>query len=573
MPDKIVNHFVLADGSTAKYSAEHLAGDVPEVVDIRTGYDGTVYSSAGDAVREQVNNLHVSLKDATGNDAINSWVDGWFISTHGTTYDPNGAVFNASFRYAIVDCLPGDKFTVAGIGGGNPRLWAFADSNNNILSHADNDATATKLVITAPEGSSKLILNDKSKLYNSYYGALLYEHVNTISEIVSELTIVDFVENSGYYYSDGGIAVAGQVTKEVYTNNIFCVNGETFKFQLDYTAVHELWLAYALFDKFGQFISRVVIASGNYISYGTDVKINNSNACYISFTYRTYGDASVTIKSAQTQMTNKRFDVIEDNIMLFDYSINENVKSVNHRGFYTAPENTLPAYKLSKKNGFKYVECDVSMTSDRVPVLLHDNTINRTARNADGTEISGDISIGSITYEQALQYDFGIYKGSQYAGTKIPTFEQFITLCRNLGLHPYIELKDGGGYTETEIQNLIDIVRQNGMAGKVTWISFNEYYLEHVKNYDNSARLGLVASALTSANITTASSLKTTTNEVFLDVSSISDDLVDDCITAGLPVEVWTINTTAGITALNDYISGVTSDNLIASKVLYEENI
>lgn len=61
MPDKIVNHFVLADGSVARYSAEHLAGDVPEVADIRTGYDGTVYPSAGDAVRGQASDLNSAV--------------------------------------------------------------------------------------------------------------------------------------------------------------------------------------------------------------------------------------------------------------------------------------------------------------------------------------------------------------------------------------------------------------------------------------------------------------------------------------------------------------------------------
>lgn len=255
------------------------------------------------------------------------------------------------------------------------------------------------------------------------------------------------------------------------------------------------------------------------------------------------------------------------------WAFGENVKGINHRGYTTAPENTLPAYKLSKQVGFKYVECDVSMTSDRVPVLLHDDTINRTARNPDGTEISQTINIGDITYEQALQYDFGIWKSPAYAGTKIPTFEEFITLCRNLGLHPYIELKSGGGYTQAEIQGLIDIVSQNGMAGKVTWISFAAWLLEYVKNCDASARLGYITQTLQASYIPTAVNLKTGTNEVFLDVSALPDELVDDCITAGLPVEVWTVDTVAWLLSLNDYVSGVTSDELIAAKVLYEANI
>ena len=90
------------------------------------------------------------------------------------------------------------------------------------------------------------------------------------------------------------------------------------------------------------------------------------------------------------------------------------VKGVNHRGYSTvAPENTLPAYVLSRKMGFQYAECDVSFTSDGVPVLLHDSTIDRTS--------DGSGSIGSLTLEEVRQYDFGSWKGEQYAGTKIPT--------------------------------------------------------------------------------------------------------------------------------------------------------
>ena len=71
---------------------------------------------------------------------------------------------------------------------------------------------------------------------------------------------------------------------------------------------------------------------------------------------------------------------------------NKTMISVNHRGYSTvAPENTLPAYKLSKKMGFDYVETDVCFTSDNIPVLLHDGTIDRTSNG------SGDID--NMTFE------------------------------------------------------------------------------------------------------------------------------------------------------------------------------
>lgn len=238
------------------------------------------------------------------------------------------------------------------------------------------------------------------------------------------------------------------------------------------------------------------------------------------------------------------------------------VRGINHRGYYTAPENTLPAYILSKQQGFNFVEADVSFTSDGVAVLLHDSTIDRTS---DGTG-----SISAMTYEEASQYDFGSWMSPTYAGTKIPTFEEFILLCRNLGLHPYIELKSNGAYTEAQIRSLVDVVEAHGMKGKVTYISFDAAYLQYVKVYDTEARLGYLVSSVTSGTITTAKALRTGANEVFLDSSDYDDEAVQLCIEADIPLEIWTVNSAATIESMNPYISGVASDTLIAGRVLLE---
>lgn len=242
-----------------------------------------------------------------------------------------------------------------------------------------------------------------------------------------------------------------------------------------------------------------------------------------------------------------------------------NVKAINHRGYSVeAPENTIPAYIMSKRKGFTYVECDVSFTSDGVAVLLHDATIDRTS---DGT---GNIS--SVTYEQALQYDFGSWFSSDYTGVKIPTFTEFIVLCKRLGLHPYIELKSNGSYTQSQITQIVNEVKECGMAGKVTYISFSNTFLGYVKNADASARLGLLANPLTSTKISQAVALRSGTNEVFMDakLSTVTTTLLNSCIDKGLPLEVWTVNTEKEILSMPNYVSGVTSDSLIAGKVLYE---
>ena len=271
------------------------------------------------------------------------------------------------------------------------------------------------------------------------------------------------------------------------------------------------------------------------------------------------------------QRVNGIGDLVSDDVLAI--CLGNNIKSINHTGWHEAPENTLPAYKASKQKGFRYVETDVSFTSDNVPVLLHDNSINRTARNADGTEISGTVNIYDITYEQALDYDFGIYKGDEYAGTKIPTLEQFVLLCRNLGLHPYIEIKSSYDYTRQQVEECVNIVKRYGMKDKVTWISFSSTYLNYIKAVDPNARLGFVVSSIDSSAITNAQNLKNSTNEVFIDSGSYTDAEVNLCISADIPMEVWTIGTTELINSINPYVSGFTSDSLNASMVLYESNI
>lgn len=265
---------------------------------------------------------------------------------------------------------------------------------------------------------------------------------------------------------------------------------------------------------------------------------------------------------------------IEDGIIANETAINElrtydfNVRAVNHRGYCTeAPENTIPAYILSKQKGFTYVECDVSFTSDGVCVLLHDSTIDRTS--------NGSGAISSMTYAQANQYDYGSWKSTKYAGTRLPTFDEFLLICKSIGLHPYIEIKDDANTTQEMINTIVAAVERFGMRGKVTYISFNPTYLSYVKTVDDAARLGYIVNTVNNAAITTANELKTEKNEVFLDAyqQTLKDANVALCINAHIPLEVWTVNSEEWFESMNPYISGVTSDSLNVGEELYKREM
>ena len=120
-----------------------------------------------------------------------------------------------------------------------------------------------------------------------------------------------------------------------------------------------------------------------------------------------------------------------------------------HKGVSTEnPENTMPAFMSAVRQGYKIIELDVSVTKDLKFVLLHDTTINRTARYKSGDIIPHEIKIGDITYADALKYDFGIWFSKKFKGTEIPLLKDALDLAKQSG----IKLKIDNKYQEFTIE-------------------------------------------------------------------------------------------------------------------------
>ncbi|MBE7037174.1 MAG: hypothetical protein E7403_07770 [Ruminococcaceae bacterium] len=105
------------------------------------------------------------------------------------------------------------------------------------------------------------------------------------------------------------------------------------------------------------------------------------------------------------------------------------------------PENTMPAFAAAAQQGYKIIELDVAVTKDLKFVLIHDSTINRTARCKNGKLIAKAIKISDITYCEALEYDFGIWFSKKFKGTKIPLFEEVLKFARENSLKLKIDNK------------------------------------------------------------------------------------------------------------------------------------
>lgn len=237
------------------------------------------------------------------------------------------------------------------------------------------------------------------------------------------------------------------------------------------------------------------------------------------------------------------------------------VRGINHRGYSKdAPENTLPAFRLSKLMGFKFVETDVYFTSDGVPVLLHDGTVDRTS--------NGTGAIEEMEWSSVRSLDFGAWKNAEFAGTTIPSLEEFLLLCQQIDLWPYIELKTGN---KKQVGIIVSMVEEYGLKGKAVYISFSSTLLQCVQEFDSTATLGYLLSSVTEKSIQTALDLKFESNTVFINTSDSSGKAVSLCRDACLPMEIWTINNQAAIVSMDKYITGVTSDYLHAGRILHSK--
>jgi glycerophosphoryl diester phosphodiesterase len=183
---------------------------------------------------------------------------------------------------------------------------------------------------------------------------------------------------------------------------------------------------------------------------------------------------------------------------------------------------------------------------------------------------NGTGTIGELTFEQVRSLDFGSWKSAAYAGEQIPTFEEFIALCKRIGMHPYIELK--GVPSQEQVNGLVATVKTYGMLRNVTWITASSGAVGPlVKNADAKARIGCVGAELNQALIDIAAGLKTEDNEVFVNVySGFTQELVAQCAQKDIPLETWNGEDVVATLDAWPYISGISTDVVVASQALYQ---
>lgn len=140
-----------------------------------------------------------------------------------------------------------------------------------------------------------------------------------------------------------------------------------------------------------------------------------------------------------------------------------------HDGEFFIPENSTHGIEMAKRFGYPAIELDVKYTKDSVMVVMHDQTINRTMRNAsDYSKIEKPVKVTETTFEE-LRSKYVLESSDPARRTPIPTLEEMLLACRKTGIIPMLHSKVTESYS----------LAQKILGNK--WIAFSGVKEEMIK--------------------------------------------------------------------------------------------
>ncbi len=111
---------------------------------------------------------------------------------------------------------------------------------------------------------------------------------------------------------------------------------------------------------------------------------------------------------------------------------------IAHRGAgKLAPENTLAAFRVGAAHGYRAFECDVKLSADGIPFLLHDATLQRTT--------SGHGPAAALAWADLSRLDAGAWHSRRYAGEPVPSFAGVARFCVRNAYALDVEIKPSPG--------------------------------------------------------------------------------------------------------------------------------
>lgn len=437
---RVDNFEQLSEGSTT--------GDA-ELIDARIGADGYTWSTAGNAIREQVGQLKTrdeylseSIAKITGRKYILFTPGAWHIYAEGSTADATPMIDSANYGAYVCAKVPiteGEQIVITGRGGaGITRMFCYLNTAGEVILRSGVNYVYTKHVLTAPANSAYILIN----LYSNYdYSVYKIVTADSIVNLAGTLTAdavytIPYDQNDSIQLFESVASYEQSGTLEIPTIRFMIgsgLNGSTeFPIGALNDPIPQQW------------------RMGRYPGDETKITINITVP------------AGVTLHI--TKFTNSYYGFVNN--------YQNGLKINGHRRIPFCPWDSYASAVMASMLGKRaFVEIPKRL-SDGVWICYHDNTLiyNDTyIRQADGSQLPSTYngtSWDQISYSTASTWDWGISKNERFAGTKPFKVEDFFIICAKTGMKPILSLHPFPN--ASELEELYNMAKKCGVLKNLT---------------------------------------------------------------------------------------------------------
>lgn len=230
------------------------------------------------------------------------------------------------------------------------------------------------------------------------------------------------------------------------------------------------------------------------------------------------------------------------------------IEVVAHRGgSLLAPENTLAAFKNALRLGVDRIELDVQQTKDKVTVVIHDSRINRTT--------TGKGTIGKLAFAQLRTYDAGIKFSEQYAGEKVPTLDEVLSLV-NGQCTLLIEIKNPDNIYSGIENDVVGLIQKHQAHSWCVVQSFSYQSVSKVHELDSKIKTVLLFAKLILKKLSNKHADISFISEISIFHEFANKKTIDFIHGLNKKVFVWTVNTPKQMKKMiKNGVDGIISDD------------
>jgi glycerophosphoryl diester phosphodiesterase len=208
---------------------------------------------------------------------------------------------------------------------------------------------------------------------------------------------------------------------------------------------------------------------------------------------------------------------------------------VGHRGAAAlAPENTLSGIRKAADIGIHWVEIDTQLTADGIPVIFHDDTVDRCT--------NGSGKLASLTLEQLKQLDAGSWFGVEFKNEQVPTLKEALQVCLDHKLCLNLEIKvHHPDRVSALVENVVAVIRSSDFPlDKLLLSSFSLNALRACQLALPTIRRGYITEEESIDYLSEIRPLSL--YSVHVKHSILTSDMADRITEKGYILNIWTLN-------------------------------